>query len=231
MNKIIRTLIGMFALGAVTTALQAQPAIKLVTVDMMSLFDKHYKTEEANVKFNDAAQKAQEQLDELNKKIQSVADEYKEMVEQSKNTVLTPDARSQKEGEAQKKIEEFQRLQAEAQNFRANTQRSLQQRVKTHRDLLLEEISKIVTDVAKRKGATLVLDRSGPNLLGVSTVIFSDPGFDITEEVAKEINKDRPPAAPASAAPAPVKAGAAAPAPQFTVPNVSAKPADPVKKP
>jgi outer membrane protein len=228
MNKIIRTLLGMFALGAITTALQAQPAIKLVTVDMMSLFDKHYKTEEANAKFNDAAQKAQEQLDELNKKIQSVADEYKELMEQSKNAMLTPDAQKQKGEEAQKKIEEFQRMQAEAQNFRANTQRSLQQRVKTHRDLLLEEISKIVTDVAKRKGATLVLDRSGPNLLGVSTVIFSDPAYDITEEVAKEINKDRPPAAPA-AAPTTAAPATATPAPQFTVPNVSPKPADPKK--
>ncbi len=228
MNKIIRTLAGLFTLGVVTTTLQAQPAIKLVTVDMMSLFDKHYKTEEANAKFNDAAQKAQEQLDALNKNIQAVADEYKEMVEQSKNTVLTPDARTQKETEAQKKIEEFQRLQAEAQNFRANTQRSLQQRVKTHRDLLLEEISKIVTDTAKRKSATLVLDRSGPNLLGVPSVIYSDPAYDITDEVAAEINKDRPPA-PAASSAAPAKPNAAAP--QFTVPNVTAKPADPVKKP
>lgn len=226
MNKIIRTIIGMFALGAVTTALQAQPAIKLVTVDMMSLFDKHYKTEEANAKFNDAAQKAQEQLDELNKRIQSVADEYKDMVEQSKNAMLTPDAQRQKEGEAQKKIEEFQRMQAEAQNFRANTQRSLQQRVKTHRDILLEEISKIVTDVAKRKNATLVLDRSGPNLLGVSTVIYSDAGYDITDEVMKEINKDRPPVTATPAAAAPSSTGTAAS--QFTVPNVSASP---TKKP
>ncbi|MBI3884677.1 MAG: OmpH family outer membrane protein [Opitutae bacterium] len=230
MNKIIRTLLGLFALGAVTTALQAQPAIKLVTVDVMSLFDKHYKTEEANAKFNDAAQKAQEQLDELNKKIQGVADEYKELMEQSKNAMLTPDAQKQKAEEAQKKIEEFQRMQAEAQNFRANTQRSLQQRVKTHRDLLLEEISKVVTDIAKRKGATLILDRSGPSLLGIPTVIYSDPAYDITEEVAKEINKDRPPAPPAAPAATPTPAPAAtAPAPQFTVPNVSPKPADPKK--
>lgn len=224
MNKIIRSIIGIFALGAITTALQAQPAIKLVTVDMMSLFDKHYKTEEANAKFNDAAQKAQEQLDELNKRIQSIADEYKDMVEQSKNAMLTPDAQKQKEGEAQKKIEEFQRLQGEAQNFRANTQRSLQQRVKTHRDILLEEISKIVTDIAKRKSATLVLDRSGPNLLGVSTVIYSDPAYDITEEVMKEINKDRPAGSPAPAAAATSGTSAS----QFTVPNVTA---DPTKKP
>lgn len=227
MKKIIQSLLGLVALGAVTTALHAQPAIKLVTVDMMSLFDKHYKTEEANAKFNDAAQKAQEQLDELNKQIQAVADEYKELVEQSKNAVLTPDARGKAEGEAQKKIEEFQRRQQEAQNFRANTQRSLQQRVKTHRDLLLEEISKIVTDVGKRRGATLVVDKSGPNLLGVSTVIFSDPAYDVTEEVMKEINKDRPPAPPAGTA-APAKPASAATTPStFTVPNVTADPKKP----
>ena len=227
MKKIIQSLLGLVALGAATTVLHAQPAIKLVTVDMMSLFDKHYKTEEANVKFNDAAQKAQEQLDELNKQIQAVADEYKELVEQSKNAVLTPDARGKAEGEAQKKIEEFQRRQQEAQNFRANTQRSLQQRVKTHRDLLLEEISKIVTDVGKRRGATLVVDKSGPNLLGVSTVIFSDPAYDVTDEVMKEINKDRPPAPPAGTAPPAKPAATSATPSTFTVPNVTADPKKP----
>lgn len=221
----IRTLLTLAAFGAGSTALLAQPAVKLIVVDMAKIYDSHYKTEEANAKFRDAEQKAQEQVEELNKQGQILVDEYKDLMEQSKSTMLTPEARSKAEADGQKKMEDIQRKQGEVQNFRTNTQRSLQQRIKTHRDLLLEEITKVVNDLAKKQGATLVLDRSGPTLFGIPSVLYSDPSYDITEEVVKEVNKDRPPApavkpaAPVAAPAAPATAPAAAPA--FKVPNVT----------
>lgn len=215
MNKMIRTLSVLAAIATGSTALLAQPAVKLVVVDMAKVFDNHYKSEEANAKFRDAEQKAQEQVEELRKQGQSLVEEYKELVEQSKNTLLTAEARTKIEGEAQKKGEEIQRKQAEIQNFMQNTQRSLQQRIKTHRDLLLEEISKTVVEIAKRQGATLVLDKSGPTLFGIPSVLYADGAYDITETVLAEVNKDRP-APPATTTTAP-----AAPATQFTVPNVT----------
>jgi outer membrane protein len=236
MNKMIRTLITLAAFGTGSTALLAQPAVKLVVVDMAKVYDSHYKTEEANAKFRDAEQKATEQVEELNKQGQTLVDEYKELMEQSKNTVLTPEARSKAEGDAQKKLEDIQRKQGEVQNFRTNTQRSLQQRIKTHRDLLLEEITKVVNDLAKRQGATLVVDKSGPTLFGIPSVLYSDPAYDLTDAVVKEVNKDRPAPAPAAATPAATTPAAAAPAPAapttFSVPSVNA-PAktEPAKKP
>lgn len=224
MKKTIRTLLTLAALMAGSTALLAQPAVKLVVVDMAKVYDNHYKTEEANAKFRDAEQKAQEQVEELNKQGQTLVDEYKELIDQSKNTLLTAEARTKAEGDAQAKLEEIQRKQGEVQNFRTNTQRSLQQRIKTHRDLLLEEITKVVNDIAKRQGATLVLDRSGPTLFGIPGVLYADAGYDLTEAVLAEVNKDRPAptAAPAST---PAAKTPATPAPaagsQFTVPNVT----------
>ena len=226
MNKMIRTLITLAAFGAGSTALLAQPAVKLVVVDMAKVYDSHYKTEEANAKFRDAEQKAQEQIEELNKQGQSLVDEYKELMEQSKNSILTPEARNKAEADAQKKLEDVQRKQGEVQNFRTNTQRSLQQRIKTHRDLLLEEITKVVNDLAKAQGATLVIDKSGPTLFGIPSVLYSDASYDITDAVIAAVNKDRPAPAPAvapaagTAAPAAAKPAAAAPAP-FSVPGVT----------
>ncbi|MBI2517400.1 MAG: OmpH family outer membrane protein [Opitutae bacterium] len=227
MNKVIRSLITLAALGVAAT-LQAQSAIKLVTVDMAKVYETHYKTEEANAKFNEAAQKAQEQLDELAKQVQGLADQYKDLVEQSKNTVLKPEVRSNAEAEAQKKLETIQRLQNDAQNFRVNTQRSLQQRMKTHHDLVLEEITKVVKDISRARGATLVLDKSGLTASGISAVIYADAGYDITDDVVKEVNKDRPPAPAAATPPAATPPAATAPANnaapvQFNVPNVTPK--------
>jgi len=216
MKTMIRSLLTLAALAVGSTALQAQPALKLIVVDMAKVFDSHYKSEEANAKFRDAEQKAREQAEELNKQGQALVEEYKELAEQAKNALLTPEARTKAEGDAQKKLDEIRRKQEEVQGFRVSTERSLQQRIKTHRDLLLEEISKTVADMAKKQGATLVLDKSGPTLFGIPAIIFADPAFDITEQVIAEVNKDRPPApapAPAAATPAPTAPATPAPAP------------------
>ena len=96
-----------------------------------------------------------------------------------------------------------------------------------------------MSDLAKKQGGTLVIDKSGPTLIGIPSVVYSDPGYDITDAVVKEVNKDRPapvvaaPAAsattPAAAAPKPAAPAAETAAP-FTVPNVGTKP-DATKKP
>lgn len=231
MKKMIRTLLTLAAFATGSTALLAQPAVKLITVDIGKVFDGHYKSEENNLKFRDAQQKAQEQAEELRKQGQTMVDEYKELVEQTKNTLLNAEARAKTEQAAQKKMEEIQRKQADLQSFLQNTRNSLDQRITNFRDLLLEEITKTVNEIAKRKGATLVLDKSGPSAFRIPVVLFADPAFDITEEVIAEVNKDRPApaakpaAAPATAAPAakPPAPASSTPAPAFSVPNVGAK--------
>lgn len=218
--KSIRSLsvIAVFALSAAIAS--AQPAPKLLVVDMAKLYDSHYKTEEQNSKLRNDEQKAQEEIEKMNKDGNVLVDEYKTLSDQSNNPALTADAKSKSQAEAQKKLEEIQRKKNEISTFAQNTQRSLQQRLQTFRSLMLEEISKIATDVAKKKGATLLLDKAGPTLIGVSNVIYADTAYEITDEVMKEINKDRP---AASAVAAPSAAPAAAEAPKITVPGVSPK--------
>jgi outer membrane protein len=216
------TLFALAAFGASALLVHAQPAPKILVVDLAKLYDGHYKTEEQNAKLRDDEQKAQVELERLNKEGTVLVDEYKDLSEQSKNPALTTDARAKAEGDSAKKMEDIQRKQNEVASFRANTQRSLQQRIKTFRDLMLEEISKVATDIAKQKGATILIDKSGPSLIGVSNLIYTDPAYDITDEVMKAINKDRP-AAPMmpspSATPAPAPAAPTSDTPSITVPG------------
>lgn len=222
MHKSLRSLLTLGGLFAATVALHAQPALKVVVVDMAKVYDTHYKTEEANAKFNDAAQRAQEQLDQLQKQLQAAADEYKQFVEDSRSPMKNDQARAKAETDANNKRGEIERMQNEAQAFRVNTQRSLQQRAKNHRDLIMDEIMKVVNDISRAKSATLVLDKSGPSVFGVPVVLFSDPAYDITDDVVREVNKDRPastPQSPAAATPAPASTTSSPTG--FTVPNVT----------
>jgi outer membrane protein len=229
-NRTLKSVITLIVFCGAALGLAAQPALKLVTVDMGKLFDGHFKAEEQMAKLREAEQKAQEELERMVKEGNQLVEQYKETVDQSKNTLLTPEARQKAETDSQKMLEDIQRRQADLQNFRANSQRTLQQRLNNFRGLLLEEISKKVTDIAKRKGATLVVDRSGPSLIGIPVVLYADAGYDITDEVAAEINKDRPAAAPAATAPAPTPPATTPPAatapagtPAVTVPGLAPK--------
>lgn len=215
MKKSIQALVAIAALGAFSLSAQAQPAVKILVVDMAKIYDNHYKTLEQNAKIQSDDQKAQEEVEKMNKEGNALVDEYKSLAEQSNNPALTAEAKTKAQGEAQKKLEAIQRKQQEVQVFIQNTRNSLQQRLQTFRSLMLEEISKVASDVAKRRGATILLDKAGPSLIGISNLVYSDPAYEITDEVMKEVNKDRPanaPTAPAPAAPAAAPA-ASTPAP------------------
>ena len=225
MKKTIQTLIALAAFSATALIAQAQPAPKILIVDMAKLYDGHYKTEEQNSKLRGDEQKAQEELDKLNKEGNDLVEKYKELVDQSNNPAATAEAKTKAQDEAQRMLEQIQRKQQEVQSFQQNTRNSLQQRIQTFRSLMVEEISKTAVDIAKRKGATLLIDKSGPTLIGVSNILYSDAAYDITDEVAKEVNKDRPatatsstPATTAPAAPAP-----ASDSPMITLPGAGSK--------
>jgi outer membrane protein len=219
MKKSIQTLLAIAALGALSLAANAQPVVQLRVVDMAKLYDSHYKTVEQNAKIQADDAKAQEEVDKMNKEGNALVEEYKSLNDQSNNPTLTSEAKAKAQAEAQKKLEGIQTKQREVQGFIQNTRNSLSQRLNTFRSLMLEEISKIATDVAKRKGGTVLLDKAGPTGIGISNLIYADAGFDITEDVLKEINKDRPVSAPA----APAVAPAAAPAGAITVPGLAPK--------
>jgi outer membrane protein len=201
------------ALGAA-----AQPAPKIFVVDMAKLYDTHYKTVEQNAKIQADDQKAQEEVEKMNKEGNALVEDYKAANEKSNNPALSADAKSKAQDEAQKKYEAIQNKQREVQTFIQNTRNSLGQRLNTFRNLMLEEISKVAVDVAKRKGATMLIDKAGPTGIGISAFIYTDPAYDITDEVSKELNKDKPasaPSAPAAPANASDKAPGSAP---LTVP-------------
>jgi outer membrane protein len=224
MKKSIQTLFALATFGAAALLAQAQPAPKILVVDLAKVYDTHYKTEEQQAKLRADEQKAQEELDRLNKEGNDLVVKYKELAEQASSTVLAPEAKSKAQGEAQKMLEEIRRKQTDVQTFQQNTRNSLQQRIKTFAELLLEEISKVAVDVAKRKGATLLLDKTGRSLIGVPMILYADADYDITSDVMKEVNKDRPAAsaAPATATSAPAAsapADAGSDSPKITLPG------------
>jgi len=219
MKTSLKSLLAIAVAGIFAVAAQAQPAPKVAVVDMAKLYDGHYKTEEQNTKLKADQAKAEEELQKLNAEGTALVKQFKDLEEQLNNPTLSADAKGKTQQDLQGKNQEIQRKQAEVNAFRANTQRSLQQRINSFKQFLLEEISKTAIDIAKKKGATVLLDKSGPSLIGVPTVLYFDPAYDITEEVSKEINVDRPAGSSASTSSAPAAKPASGEAPAVSFPG------------
>ena len=158
----------------------------------------------------------------MNKEGNGLVEEYKNLSEQANSPALSAEAKSKAQNEAQKKLEQIQNKQREVQTFIQNTRNSLGQRLNTFRGMMLEEIAKVATELAKKRGATLLLDKAGPTAIGISNIIYSDAAYDLTDEVSKEVNKDKPVGAPSAPA-APAAAPAAGAAPAVSVPGLSPK--------
>lgn len=201
MKTSLRSLLAVAFLGVASLAF-AQPAPKIFVVDMAKVFDGHYKTEDQQNKLKADEQKAVGELERLDKEIRGMADKFKEQKDQMDNPALTAEARDRAKADAQKTMEDIQAKQQEGQQFRANAQRTFQQRIQNFRAVLVEEITKLATDIAKKKGGTVLLDKGA--------TLYTDPAYDITDEVMAEINKSRPAgaAAPATGSTAPAKGDA-----------------------
>jgi outer membrane protein len=222
MKKSIQSLVAIAAIALTTLTAHAQTSPKILVVDLAKLFDSHWKTQEQNAKLQADAAKAQEQVAQLQRDGNALVGQFKELDEQSKNPAASAEAKAKAQAEAQKKYDEVQQKRSELNSFAQNAQSTLRQRSQTFKNLMIEEIAKTAVDIAKKKGATFLFDKSGPTLVGVSNVLYFDPSLDITDEVMAEITKSRP-----VTTPTPTASSAAAPAsttgdlPKITVPGTT----------
>lgn len=194
MTKPIQTIIALAALCATgTSALAAEPAIKLITVDVGRAMASYWKTQQQEQVLRDSAKRAEEEAASLQKERDAMIEDYRTIAEKVENTALSNEAREQAAGEAQRKEGQIREKEAQMQQFVQNTRNQLNQRRATHLEFMFEDINKVVREIGNQRGATLIVDISGRTSNGISAVLYSDPGFDVTDEVVAQLNTSKPP--------------------------------------
>jgi outer membrane protein len=198
MKTSLKTLLALAAFGASALFATAQTAPKIAVIDMAKVFDGHYKTQEEQEKLKVTETKVTEEMSKIMKDGQALAERYKELEEQAKNPVLTADARKAAQEDAMKQLEEVRKKEQQFAEFRNEMNRSVQQQINSFQQRMFGEISKVASEIAKKKGATILIEKKA--------TIYFDPAYDVTEEVLAEVNKGRP-ASTSSSAPAAPKTG------------------------
>lgn len=187
MKKLQILLLSLVSVIVCALTASADTPIRLVTADLNRLFDNYYRTAEAQARFQSAVESAQASAEAMMDEGNAMVEEYRKLVEEANSPALSADARERAEARAEEKLRAIRDKEREVQQFQANTQRALQQRQVSHRQLMMDEIREVVNELAKKRGATLVLDSSV-----ASGVIFASPSYDVTSEALAELNKDRP---------------------------------------
>ncbi|WP_404423546.1 OmpH family outer membrane protein [Nibricoccus sp. IMCC34717] len=200
MKTSLKFLASLLALTASAVVGFAQATPKVALVDVAKVYDGHYSLPEQQEKAKTFQTQAREQIEKMLKDGQAMTEKFKELEEQTRNTLLTDDKRKAAADEAQKLAEEIRKKEEDVQGFSQNADAQFRQAVGAFRQNLVESISKIAVEVGKKKGATLVLDKSAVGAQGFPIIMFADASFDITEDVIAEVNKGKPASVPAAAA-------------------------------
>ncbi len=178
----------------------AQPAPKVFVVDMVKVFEVHPQTKQQQAALRADEQKATEQLKKLEGEARTLAEKLKEQQTKFDDPTLAASQKDVIRVEGQKTGQALQAKQSEGQQLLAKTQGDLQQKIQASRAQILQDIAKAAGEVARRKGGTIVYDRGA--------LVYSDPAYDITNDVIAEVTKPGrslppPPAPPANSKAAP----------------------------
>lgn len=248
MKNSLKSLVAIVAFAGLSAAAYAQVP-KILAVDMAKLYDNHYKTVDYNTKLRADAQKVNEEVGRAQQEINQLQAAYEKFLKDngvagiSREGVIEMDPKFQppsfaSEDKKKKMLEDLregiverirtiQTKDNERQQYAAQNDEAFRKRLQVFRSVMIEDIAKAAVEIAKRKGATLLVDKSGPTFFGIPSVLYVDSSLEITDEVLKELNKDRP----ATPTPAPASTGAASPttpaAPAATTPAPASSEAAP----
>jgi Skp family chaperone for outer membrane proteins len=156
---------------------------KVMVVDMQFLFNNYYKAQEAQQRLQGAAQSADDELNVMRQSLEGTKVRLQEILEKANNPALTEEARKRFQDEAQKTFNEGRMMEQQMERFALEQRQRLQERGQNISQAQLKEILEVVEQVAKKKGADLVLNRGA--------VLYFDKSYDATEDVLKIINADQ----------------------------------------
>jgi len=192
----MKTTMAAVTLGVVlggATILQAQgQAGRTVTVDLNKVFNEYYKTPIASAKLKDTAEQYNKEHEEMLAQYRKQVDELSKLREEQDKTEYSQEVRDQKKKAFQEKLAETQKTQKDIEEFRNSHRQILDQQTQRMRQGILKEINEIIVKEARDAGYAFVFDKSGNSFNQVPVIVYSPDAADITDEIVKILNKNKP---------------------------------------
>jgi len=168
MRKIVLLL---FIMSVLPVSLYAADSLKFGTVDLQKSLEE-----------SETGKKAKSDLESLRVSKQSVIDEKGRAIDKLKGdiekqaSVLSAEARKNKEEELEKMVREYQRIVQDSQA-------ELKKKEAELTNTTIREIIEIIEKIGAEEGYTIIIEKG--------TIPYSDKSIDITETVIKKYNESK----------------------------------------
>ncbi len=182
MKQLILILTSMLALGSMALA-----QTTVLTVDMGQVFEGIDEAKQKRNELESAREKLEAEVQEMQAAGQTKVDEYQELQETLSNPMLSAERKLEIESQASELEQDILTRRQELQDFIQSNRQNLTERGRSLLETYYKKIQITVADVAKKKGANLVLNSTGEYN---AAVIFHTEAIDITEEVIQIINSE-----------------------------------------
>ena len=172
------------------------PGGRIVTVDLNRLFTEYFKTPTASQKLKDTAEQYNREYDELRTQFRKLVDELNKLRDEQDKTEYTAEVREQKQKALQEKLAQVKKMQGDIEEYQASHRQMLDQQTQRMRQNILKEVKDIVMKESRDAGYGMVFDKSGNSMNQEPVLLYSQDAFDITEDILKILNKNKPVEAP-----------------------------------
>jgi outer membrane protein len=174
---------------ALPLAAFGQGTLKVGTINMDRAFKEYSKTKEAEKKVNDAKDAAKKEFDDRTDAYKKALEEVNNLNKQLESTALSADKKTQLAKDRDDKINNIKNMEREINEFRVTRENQLREQALRMRDGIVKEIMDVVNDKVKTLNMDLVFDKSGLSVNGVPALLYSRDSYDFTNDVVAALNK------------------------------------------
>jgi len=205
MNKLL--LVCLLVLAPVSIA---SADLKVAVIDLSQAFDKYYKTKDAQTKLKEKQDGYQKELQDKITVYQHMGEEAQALDKAKDDQTLSAAARQDKATALNAKKQDLVTMGNQIQEDKVERTREIQEELFRQHKLIVDEISKVISDYSGPQGFDLVIDKSSASAAsGVSIVLYNSTKLiDITQPIIEILNKGAPAGAATATSSAP--AGTAA---------------------
>ncbi|MCS7062493.1 MAG: OmpH family outer membrane protein [Methylacidiphilales bacterium] len=189
-----KTLLSLLTYLVPLVAMQAQ-SLNIAVVDLQKVFTEYYKTQETQGLLNDRLNQFQKELQEMQTDFQKLVDETQKLRDQVTDQALTEAARKERQKAFEAKIKQVQDMERRIQEFRTTRGRQFEEQSTRMRQGIIDEITKVVEKYGRDNKYNLIFDISAKGISGTLTLLYSEGQKDITQDIIKILNANKPPAA------------------------------------
>jgi Skp family chaperone for outer membrane proteins len=173
-------------------ALTAAAELRVAVVNGSRVLKEYYRTELADAHIQQQLDDFAAERDKLLAEHKKLKQEFEGLKAETLNKALTEEAREKKREQAEDKLAEVIEYENTIRDKAATRKKQIESEGRKIQAELARAVKDAVKACAVKGGYTLVLEGGGLLANGLEPVLYSEPKMDITGDVLKLLNADKP---------------------------------------